>query len=120
MEWHTSLDFHHFKLTNKTDRELTILWDKAAYTSANGKSERIGHYSGGAIIRTTDTGEPTVVAARTAIKDAVFPARKSLLRLYNQPLFKLDKANRESSQERINDLKGKTVTVYLPIERLIQ
>ncbi|MCZ6471994.1 MAG: hypothetical protein O6934_01015 [SAR324 cluster bacterium] len=116
MEWHTSVDFHHFKLTNKTDQDITILWGEAAYLFPGRPSERIGHFSGGAIIRTTDSGKPSVVAARATIKDAVFPARKSLLRLYNQPLFKLDKANRKSSQAVINELRGKTVSVRLPME----
>jgi hypothetical protein len=110
-----------FRMHNKTDHSIRIIWDEAVYVNVNGSSGRVTH----AGVKYTDRNNPqppTVVVKNANIDDIIIPADN----IYyvpgqyggwrTRPMF----PNRANTQEESNALReqyiGKEVRVLLPLE----
>ena len=110
-----------FKLKNKTDHSIKIIWDEAVYVDQNGSSGRVMH----AGVKYTDRNNPqppTVVVKNANIEDIIVPTDN----VYyvsgkyggwrTKPMF----PNRASTQEELNVLTqkyiGKEVKILLPLK----
>lgn len=100
-------------LTNLTQHELKILWDRAEYTDVNNRPRRLMH----AGVRFQDRNNPIpaqVIPARGSVQQAVMPATSVVYseekKAYeNLPLFPLD-------SETAALLKGRVFYLFIPIE----
>lgn len=63
-----------FNLENKTDKGITINWDKVAYVSPTGESMRVMH-TGVRYIQRDAPQAPTVIPPYSNITDAVIPSQ---------------------------------------------
>ncbi len=101
------------KLDNLTQQPLTILWDRASYTDASNRQHRIIH-SGIKWEKRTERVPPQVIPPGGTLQEWVMP--ESSIEYSGKekgyvakPLFVLD-------NEGALALKGRTVTLFLPIE----
>lgn len=113
--WHADMQRLHFRLHNRTEGDLRILWAEAVFVRENGLSGPVAHRSHGGGFHVTRAMEPTTVPPGGTVEDFVAPAAHYEVG-FLRPLFKLDRASRESAERDIPDLKGKQVRVVLPLE----
>jgi len=73
IKWFPRPDDIIFVVNNKVDRPERIVWDEAKFIDEKGISHRLIH-SGIGYEERNDSQPPTVVAARGAIEDFVYPA----------------------------------------------
>jgi len=61
-----------FRMTNKTDHSIRIIWDEAAYVDENGESHRVMH--GGIKYTEKEAPQPpSVVVRKGTLADVIFP-----------------------------------------------
>ncbi|MHC5037344.1 MAG: hypothetical protein ACYTHM_08525 [Planctomycetota bacterium] len=119
--WSPSVDRFRFKLGNKTDHTLRILWDEAAYVDPRGESHRIVH-SG---IKHEDANKPqppSTVVKRQIFSDSILPADHIELEpgpygvWREKPFFPGTARKKGSLKAEAQKVVGKRVKVLLPLE----
>jgi len=113
--WHADMQRLHFRLHNRTEGNLRILWAEAVYVREDGLSGPVAHRSHGGGFHVTRATEPVTVPPGGTVEDFVAPAAHYEVG-FLRPLFKLDRSSRESAEKEIPNLKGKQVRVVLPLE----
>jgi hypothetical protein len=111
-----------FRLTNKTDHSIKIIWDEAVYVDENGMSKRIMH-SGVKYTDRNNPQPPTTIVRGATISDLIFPT-DNVYWVSGQyggwretPLF--PNSSITSAQEITDKAKqyvGKSVQVLLPLK----
>jgi hypothetical protein len=107
-----------FSLYNKSDFNLKIIWDEAAYIDENGVSRRVIH-KGTKYIDRFNPQPPTIVAKNSYIIDLIYPAD---FIFYDEgwqekPIFPYEfTGKREKAQMLAQNYEGKIFKILLPIE----
>ena len=121
INWQYAVSQIDFKLTNKTDQTLKLIWDDAAYISAENETERVFH-KGIKYIDRENPQPPTSIYKKTSISDLVAPTSYSYYvsgqygGWRSKPLIPtMAKAFSRKVVYR-PDLLGKTIRVVLPLK----
>jgi hypothetical protein len=109
-----------FKLTNKSEHSIKIIWDEAVYVNESGLSQKVFH-SGVKYIDRNNSLPPSTIIKGAYVEDIVIPTDNVYFTngqyggWKELPLFK----NSSSKEEQINAFKelyvGKIVKILLPI-----
>lgn len=110
-----------FKLTNKSNHSMKIIWDEAVYVDINGSSQKVFH-SGVKYTERNNSQPPTIIVKGANLDDLIMPV-DNVYYMSGQyggwveaPLFK----NIANSEVELSTLKstyiGKVVKVLLPIK----
>ena len=108
-----SKDRFDFRLKNKTDRLIKILWDNGAYIGNTGRSNRIIH-KGVKFIKKDEAQHPTSVHPQSFIDDLIIPS--NIIRYSDVLEMWITGTLVGGSKEELNSYYGQTVKVVLPIE----
>lgn len=127
ISFHISDKSVNFNLRNKTNEVIKIIWDEATMVKY-GKAQKVMH----AGVKYTDRNAsqpPTTIPAGASIDDLVLPTENVYWRegyygtYYSNPggweehdLFPTQDLNKPDFREAILKSKGKTFSVYLPIQ----
>ena len=113
----TSKSFN-FKLENKSDSTIKILWDEASYIDENSSSNKIMH-SGIKYIDAGKSQPPTIIIKGANLEDIIIPTNKVYFNnsyWESANLFK-KYINEDEKEKFINENKDtKIVKVLLPLE----
>jgi len=110
-----------FKLENKSDNTIKIIWDEAAYVDVNGSSGRIMH-SGVKYIDKNNSQPPTVVTKKSSINDVIVPTENIYYESgqyggwQEKPLFVSTASSEEILNNVVKKYLGKTVKILLPLQ----
>ncbi len=101
-----------FRLKNKTDKELTIMWDKISFVDINGTTYGVTGFENLFTDR-MDKQTPQTIRAKGEVNDLIVPLDNVEFMeewtWYVRPLF-----NRTDDKAAKN--KGKTFSLYMPVE----
>ncbi len=108
-----------FRLENKTDKSIKIIWDEALYVNENGVSGKVVH-EGVRYVDRDGVQPPTVVIRKGRVNDFMIPTNKIYylngVGWMTAPLW----PNRTKSETDLDIMRqryvGKDVQVLLPIE----
>lgn len=113
-----SSDCVGFKLENKSQKNLKIIWDEAAYIGTSGESQRVMH-NGVKFIDRNNPQPPTVVIKNSHVTDAVTPTDNVYWAQHGwetRPMFNGMASNNSDFEAIKKTYVGKTFKVTLPIE----
>jgi hypothetical protein len=118
----------HFTVANRTDRSMRILWDRALFVDALGRSGTVTHAGAGADFGDRTVTQPaTIVLRRAMVSDAVVPSenvelvhmgdgRQARIRpMLPSPDCALEELPRVVAKLRA-DLVGRSIAFLLPLE----
>ncbi|SFN09845.1 hypothetical protein SAMN05421738_106192 [Algoriella xinjiangensis] len=115
---YTSKSFN-FKLENKSDSSIKILWDEASYIDENSSSNRIIH-SGVKYIDASKPQPPTIIIKKANLEDIIIPAKNVYFSSSSWEVSNLFKKYLYNEEEKESFLKenidDKTVKILLPLE----
>lgn len=120
--WLPTSDKFIFKLKNKTDHSIKIIWDEAAYIDTNSISHRVIH-SGTKYTDKNNPQPPSVVARNTSINEMILPAdhiKWGYGSWSTNPILPNTAFTTTTSKEQFKSIckkyMGKNIQVLLPIK----
>ena len=121
ISWYIGEENFYFTLNNKTEHSIKIKWDEAAYVNEFGNTKKIMH-SGVKFIEKNNPQAPSVVIRGSTVSDIILPTDNVYFvsgeyggwKKHN--LFLNASRDFPRLKEYAENLKGKTVSVLLPLE----
>ncbi|MHC4598004.1 MAG: hypothetical protein ACYS47_03270 [Planctomycetota bacterium] len=119
--WVPDAEELRFKLVNKTDETLKIIWDEAVYIDEKGVNNRLVHEG----IRSEDAYKPqppSLVVKKGILSQAVFPAdhvrpkSRTVERRMVEPLFPSVDRRKGALKSEAQKVVGKSVRILLPMQ----
>ncbi|MHC4780350.1 MAG: hypothetical protein ACYTFG_17410 [Planctomycetota bacterium] len=120
--WSPRAEEMRFKLVNKGDETLRIIWDEALYIDEKGVNTRLVH----AGIHSNDAYKlqpPSLVVKKGILSEAVFPAHhvagdpRPVDRGTMEPIFPMWGRSKDALKSGAQKVVGKTVRILLPVVR---
>lgn len=119
--WAPASDRIAFRLHNKTDHSIRVIWDDAIYVGPEGESHRVMH-SGVKYSERNNPQPPSIVARRGMLTDVIIPTSNvkymSSIGWYLTPLMPLSKAPIHGADAMRRDAErhvGRSFQVILPL-----
>ncbi len=116
--WIVNVNQIWFKLTNKTNHSIKIIWDEAAFVDYNGLTHRVMH-KGVKYVDRNDSQPPSVIVRNGTISDLIVPTENVYFVSgpYGgywevEPFFPTSGITSEEAQKYI----GKTIQILLPLQ----
>jgi len=120
IKWNYTITAFEFTLLNKTNKSLKVIWEEASYIDENGQSNRIFH-KGVKYIDRSQSQPSTTIIRGTILSDLITPVDKVsyISGTYGgwvtKPLFNVNSWSTSGSKELEDKIRGKTVSILLPI-----
>ena len=120
ISWLVSNKQFDFRLYNKTEHSIKIIWDDAAYVDLNGSAMRVIH-KGVKFVEKNNPQPPTVIASGSYVDELVLPAENVYMNnVYagwqTDALVPMYSRNKELLLSTAQSYIGKQLKVILPIQ----
>lgn len=119
--WNAGETQFDFVLSNKTDHSIKIIWDEAAFIDRDGTTSRVMH-TGVKYVDRNNSQPPTVVPRGGTVTDVIVPTDRVYYSSSEYgggwniaPMLPITAQSEESMQMTVDELKGKTIQILLPL-----